>query len=67
MGIGALKERVINNHNGYICDNFTDFEDKILTLMNNDEIYMKFKKNLYNERGLKKWEDTVIDLIKLFN
>ena len=67
MGIGALKERVINNHNGYICDNFTDFEDKILTLMNNDEIYMKFKKNLCNDRGLKKWEDTVIDLIKLFN
>ncbi len=67
MGIGALKERVINNYNGYVCNNFTDFEEKILTLMNNDEIYLKFKKNLYNDRGLKKWNDTVNDLIKLFN
>ena len=67
MGIGALKERVINNYNGYVCNNFKDFEEKILTLMNNDKIYLKFKKNLYNDRGLKKWNDTVNDLIKLFN
>ena len=67
LGIGALKERVVNNYNGYICKNLSDFEDKILTLMNNDEIYLKFKKNLYKDRGLKKWENTVIELINLFN
>ena len=67
MGIGALKERVTNNYNGYVCNNFADFEEKILTLMNNDEIYLKFKKNLYNDRGSNKWEDTVIKLIDLFN
>ncbi len=67
MGIGALRERVVNNYNGYVCKNFADFEEKILTLMNNDEIYLKFKKNLNDDRGLKKWEDTVIKLIDLFN
>ena len=67
MGIGALKERVINNYNGYVCNNFADFEKKILTLMNNDEIYLKFKKNLHNDRGSTKWKDTVIKLIDLFN
>lgn len=67
MGIGALKERVINNHNGYVCNNFVDFEEKILKLMNNDEIYLKFKKNLYNDRGSNKWEDTVVKMIDLFN
>lgn len=67
LGIGALKERVVNNYNGFICKNLSDFEDKILTLMNNDEIYLKFKKNLYKDRGLKKWENTVIELINLFN
>ncbi len=67
MGIGALSERVIDNYNGYVCNNFQDFEKKILTLMNNDEIYLKFKKNLYNDRGTIKWKDTVIKLIDLFN
>ena len=67
LGIGALKERVINNYNGYVCNSFSDFEEKILTLMNNDETYMKFKKNLINDRGLRKWEDTVNKLIDLFN
>tara|TARA_A100001011_G_scaffold390179_1_gene473087 strand:- start:392 stop:1375 length:984 start_codon:yes stop_codon:yes gene_type:complete len=67
LGIGALKERVINNYNGYVCNSFLDFEEKILTLMNNDEIYMKFKKNLFKDRGSRKWEDTVNKLIDLFN
>ena len=67
MGIGALSERVIDNYKGYVCNNFQEFEKKIITIMNNDEIYLKFKKNLYNDRGTIKWKDTVIKLIDLFN
>ena len=67
MGIGALSERVRHNFNGFICKNIDDFENKIFDLMNNDEIYLTFKNNLYKERGLNKWKNTVEKLIKLFN
>ena len=67
MGIGALSERVRHNFNGFICNNIDDFENKIFDLMNNDEIYLTFKNNLYKERGLNKWKNTVEKLIKLFN
>ena len=67
MGIGALSERVRHNFNGFICKNIDDFENKIFDLMNNDELYLTLKNNLYKERGLNKWKNTVEKLIKLFN
>ena len=67
MGIGALSERVRHNFNGFICNNIDDFENKIFDLMNNDELYLTLKNNLYKERGLNKWKNTVEKLIKLFN
>ena len=67
MGIGALSERVRHNFNGFICKNIDDFENKIFDLMNNDELYLTLKNNLYKERGLNTWKNTVEKLIKLFN
>ena len=67
MGIGALSERVRHNFNGFICKNIDDFENKIFDLMNNDELYLTLKNNLYKERGLNTWKNTVEKLTKLFN
>lgn len=66
LGIGALNERVENNYNGFICKNLKEFEEKITTLLLDDNIYLKFKKNLIKDRGNHKWSNTVDQLIKLF-
>ncbi len=66
MGIGALSERVVNDYNGYLCNNLKDFENKIYHLLNNDDDYFRFRNNLMNDRGKNKWSDTTDSLIKLF-
>ncbi len=66
LGIGALKERVINNYNGYLCQNLEDFKNKIYHLLTNDEDYLRLKKNLVKDRGKNTWSDTTESLIKLF-
>ena len=64
MGIGALSERVRHNFNGFICNNIDDFENKIFDLMNNDELYLTLKNNLYKERGLNKWKIFIYGQLK---
>ena len=66
LGLGALNERVIDNYNGFSCNNISDFEDKILNLLQNDSLYLKFKNNLIKDRGLHKWKDSIESLILLF-
>ena len=66
LGIGALKERVINNYNGYLCNDLEDFKNKIYHLLNNDDDYLRLKKNLIKDRGKNRWSDTTASLIKLF-
>lgn len=66
LGIGALKERVINDYNGYLCSNLEEFKNKINHLLNNDNDYLRFRKNLMRDRGKIKWSDTTDSLIKLF-
>ena len=66
LGIGALKERVKNNYNGFLCHNLEDFKSKIFQLLKDDDLYQRFKNNLLRDRGENKWSNTVNSLINLF-
>ncbi|MDA7597286.1 glycosyltransferase, partial [Candidatus Pelagibacter sp.] len=66
LGYGALSERVQNNYNGFLCENITDFKIKILKLLQDDELYLKFKHNLIKDRGINKWSNTTNRLLELF-
>jgi len=66
MGMGALKERVKNNYNGFLCHNLEDFKIKILQLLKDDDLYLKFRNNLIRDRGQNKWTNTINSLINLF-
>jgi glycosyltransferase involved in cell wall biosynthesis len=66
LGYGALYERVQNNYNGFLCKNIDDFKLKILNLLQDDKLYLKFKHNLIKDRGLIKWRDTANKILELF-
>ena len=66
MGMGALKERVKSNYNGFLCPNLEDFKIKILQLLKDDDLYLKFRNNLIKDRGENKWNNTINSLINLF-
>ena len=67
LGIGALKERVDNDFNGYLCKDEEDLTSKLYNLISNDEDYLRLKKNLLLNRGNYTWSNTVENLCKLFN
>lgn len=66
LGYGALKERVNHKYNGILCNNENEFAEKLYELLKDDKIYQKLKKNLINDRGKRRWKNTVEDLSKLF-
>ena len=44
----------------------TNFKSKLLKLLQDDELYLKFKHNLIKNRGINKWSDTTNTLLELF-
>jgi len=56
LGIGSLSERVIHNNTGFIAKNDEEFSNYTIELFENNYLWNKFRSNLINLRGTKKWE-----------
>ena len=67
MGYGSLYERVVHNETGYIAKNLDEFVNYSHKLLNDDELYLKFKKNLYKLRNSRNFSDVANDLLKIIN
>ena len=57
LGIGCLKERVEHGKTGLIANSQKQFADYIIQLFNDDNMWNFFRKNLFELRGSKKWQD----------
>ena len=64
LGIGSLSERVIHGKTGFIAKNNHEFAQYTLDIFNNDELWLKLRKNLMNLRGSKKWSLVALNLLK---
>ena len=67
MGYGSLSERVEHLKTGYIANSKKDFIKFAIDILNDDNIYLSFKKNLLTRRGNRKYSNVVSDLIKILN
>ena len=65
MGYGSLYERVVHNETGYIAKNLDEFVNYSHKLLNDDELYLKFKKNLYKLRNSRNFSDVANELLKI--
>ena len=52
---GSLKERVKNNHTGYVCENDEDFSLKTIKLLKDDKTWMRMHKNLIKNNNHENW------------
>ena len=52
---GSLKERVKNNHTGFVCENDEDFSLKTIKLLKDDKTWMKMHKNLIKNNNHENW------------
>lgn len=65
MGIGCLYERVENCVTGFICNNIDDFILNSISILNDDNLYLSLKSNIYKKRNLRSYKDVSFDLIKI--
>ena len=67
LGLGSLYERVIHGETGYIAKSTKEFIDYSKTILGNNDIYFKLKKNLINKRNSRNYELVKKDLLKILN
>ena len=66
FGIGSISDRVDNGFTGYIVKSDNEFASKVLNLMNDDTLYLKLKKNMFESRGKLNWESIADEWIKKY-
>ncbi len=67
LGYGSLYERVIHNKTGFIAKNINEFINYSNLLLNDDELYLKFKKNLFELRNIRNFSHVADELMKIIN
>ena len=67
LGYGSLYERVEHNVTGYIAKNITEFVYYSHKLLNDDDLYKKFRKNLYSLRNTRNFSHVAKDLLDIIN
>lgn len=67
LGYGSLYERVEHNVTGYIAKNITEFVYYSHKLLNDDDLYKKFRKNLYSSRNARNFSHVAKDLLDIIN
>ena len=67
MGYGSLYERVIHNETGFIAKNEIEFFNFSINLLNDNNLFLKFKRNLFNMRNSRNYSNVADDLIKIIN
>ena len=65
MGYGSLSERVEHSQTGYIAKNKNEFIKYAIEILENDNIYLKFRKNLIDRRGKRTYKNVSEDLLKI--
>ena len=67
LGYGSLYERVEHNQTGFIAKNTEEFINYTNRLLNDDVLYLKFRKNLFQLRNSRNYSDVASDLLKIIN
>ena len=65
LGIGSLKERVIDNETGFIAKNEEEFAKYTLNLFNDNDLCMHLKKNLYKLRNSNNWSKSTGNFLEV--
>ena len=65
MGYGCLYERVNHGVTGFIAKNKNEFINYSIKILNDNDLYLYLKKNLYKIKNLRNYENVKKDLIKI--
>ena len=65
LGYGSLYERVIHNKTGFIAKDINEFINFSLKLLNDDDLYLRIRKNLLKFRNTRNFSNVASDLLKI--
>ena len=63
-GIGSISDRVDHGNSGYVVKSDEEFADTVINLMNDKNLYLKLKKNMFQNRGKLNWTSIAEEWIK---
>tara|TARA_B100001057_G_scaffold446760_1_gene485631 strand:- start:1015 stop:2016 length:1002 start_codon:yes stop_codon:yes gene_type:complete len=66
FGIGSLSERVEHNKTGFIANSDEEFAKFTIKLLNDDNFYLDFKKNMFKKRNENNWSFIANEWIEFF-
>ena len=55
LGIGCLREKVQHTKTGFIANNYSQFAHYTNLLLNDNNLLLDMKKNLYKQKNKKNW------------
>lgn len=55
--LGCMKERVKNNLTGFVCNNNEEFSKAAIKLLNDDNCWRNFHKNMIKNKDYNSWDD----------
>ncbi len=65
LGIGSLSERVVHGKTGFIAKNHDEFANYTLNLFEDNDLWTNIRNHLFNLRGSKHWNKSVLELINI--
>ena len=63
-GIGSISDRVDHGNSGYVVRSDDEFADTVINLMNDKNLYLKLKKNMFQNRGRMNWASVADEWIR---
>ena len=63
-GIGSISDRVDHGNSGYVVRSDDEFADTVINLMNDKNLYLKLKKNMFQNRGKMNWASIADEWIR---
>ncbi len=67
LGYGSLYERVEHNVTGFVAENLKEFTYYAHKLLNDDDLYLKFRENLFKLRNTRNFSHVANDLLKIIS
>ncbi len=67
MGYGSLNERVEHGVTGYIAKNENEFVNYSINILNDKNLYLNLRQNLFKRRNSRSYKDVAKDLINIIN
>ena len=65
--VGGARERILNGKSGFLASDDGAFRDRLIELIQDDEVFWKANKVAKSQQAKRSWDDVARDLERIFS